>query len=139
MIELTTQRILKIQVFVALIAVAITAFSVFQLSPLMEKQAQLKTEIQVLEAKRTELQRDNLWLAQAAKPVHQSSPKNTEAWIYVGRTSGGQWAPAAEGVAPHTYSLQSEFAFRFVEQTQHRAFTVRAGQRRHTHINGALA
>jgi hypothetical protein len=100
MIALSTERLLKIQIIVAVIAVAITAFSLFQLSPLIEKQAALKADIRVLEAKRTELQRDNHLLAKAAKPASESVAKNVEAWIYVGRTSGGKWAPAADGVAP---------------------------------------
>jgi hypothetical protein len=100
MIELNTQRILKIQIIVGIVAVAITVFSLFQLAPLIEKQAELKADIEALEAKRTELQRDNNLLSRAAKPAEKSSQQEVEAWLYVGRASSGAWAPRADGVVP---------------------------------------
>lgn len=100
MIELNTQRVLKIQVLVAIFAVGITVLSLFQLTPLTEKQAELKADIEALEAKRAELQRDNTLLMTAAKPPEKFSMNKVEAWLYVGRANNGHWAPPSDGVTP---------------------------------------
>lgn len=99
MTEVNTRRLLKIQVAVAVLAVGVTAFSLYQLGPLTQRQAELKGEIQALEAKRNELQRDNQALMGTAKPAANTSD-HVDAWLYVGRVSDGRWAPRSDGVVP---------------------------------------
>lgn len=95
-----TENLVKTQVIVAAIAIAVTAFSFYQLVPLTEKLTKLKAEISALEAKRNELQRNNDAITKTAKPIENPSG-NVAAWLYVGRiSSGDQWAPPSEGVAP---------------------------------------
>ena len=100
MSELNTQRLLKIQVAVAVVAVGVTAFSLYQLGPLTQRQAELKADIESLQAKRTELQRDNDTLGRGAKPADMPSGGKITAWLYIGRASDGHWAPASDGVVP---------------------------------------
>jgi uncharacterized small protein (DUF1192 family) len=100
MSELNTQRLLKIQVAVAVLAVGATAFSLYELGPLTQRQAELKADIESLQAKRAELQRDNATLAGAAKPADNSSGSKITAWLYLGRAADGHWAPASDSVAP---------------------------------------
>ncbi|WP_321931547.1 hypothetical protein [Paraburkholderia guartelaensis] len=129
---MSTQKfpaIIKVQIAVAIAAIAVTIGCLIILGPLIQRESKLNGEINSLssevgvrnneinnlnneiirlQATRDELKRNISTLVSTARPV-PSQQSSVVGWLYVGRVGDtGHWAPLSESVFPSPDRSQTE-------------------------------